>query len=96
MKKRKITEESIPVPALAAHILKLKNLFLITLQIEYFLMFIYFWKREGEREKTQAGEGKKERGTEPVTGLKFMNREIMTWAKVAHSANWATQVPPFG
>ena len=31
--------------------------------------------------------------TEPNVGLKPMNREIMTWAEVGRSTDWATQVP---
>ena len=31
--------------------------------------------------------------TEPDMGLKLMNCEIMTWAKVGCSTNWTTQVP---
>ena len=32
-------------------------------------------------------------GKEPYVGLKLMNREIMTRAKVGRPTNWATQVP---
>ena len=49
------------------------------------------------------GEGQRERGTENPTwalcwqqwarhGLELMSHEIMTWAEVRHSTNWATQV----
>ena len=30
---------------------------------------------------------------EPDAGLKVMNCEIITWAEVRHSSNWATQAP---
>ena len=66
-------------------------------------MFIF----ERERERMQAMEGQREReteseagsrlwavSTEPDAGLEPTNRDIMTWAKVGHSSDWATQVPP--
>ena len=31
--------------------------------------------------------------TEPDAGLELTNREIMTWAEVGHSTDWATQAP---
>ena len=31
--------------------------------------------------------------TEPSVGLEPMSSEIMTWAKVRRSTNWATQAP---
>ena len=31
--------------------------------------------------------------TEPNAGLKLTNQEIMTWAEVWHSTDWATQMP---
>ena len=48
------------------------------------------WRRD-----TQSEEGSRLRAisTEPDTGLKLMNREIMTWADVGHSSDWATQAP---
>ena len=72
-------------------------------------MFIYLWERERERERERevwAGEGQKEGDTEseadsrlqavitePDAGLELTDREIMTWAEVGHSTNWATQAP---
>ena len=65
-------------------------------------MLIYFWERE-----SATGEGQRERKREkqriqsqlhadarkPDAGLKLMNLEIMTWAEVRRSTNWATQAP---
>ena len=31
--------------------------------------------------------------TEPDVGLELTNREIMTWAEVGRSTNWAIQAP---
>ena len=69
-----------------------------------FLMFIYFWERETEcewgRDRDREGDTESEAGsrhwavsTEPNTGPEFTSHEIMTWAKVGHSTNWATQAP---
>ena len=56
-------------------------------------------------ERVQAGEGQGEgdRGSEagsvlkaePDVQLELTNLKIMTWAKVGHSADWATQMPLF-
>ena len=68
----------------------------------FFLMFIYFW----ERDRVWVGEGR-ERETQnpkqvpgsalsaqsPDMGLELTNLEIMTWARVGCSTNWATQAP---
>ena len=67
-----------------------------------FLMFIF----ERERDRVRAGEEQRERdteseadsrlravSTEPDAGLELMNHEIMTWAKVRRSTDWATQAP---
>ena len=69
-------------------------------------MFIYFWERETKHERGGA-ERERERDTESEagsrlwavrtesrTGLKLMNREIMTWAEVGCLTKWATQAPP--
>ena len=65
-------------------------------------MFIYFWdrerqsmnrggaEREGDRE-SEAGSRLWAVSTEPDAGLKLMDREIMTWAKVGRLTDWATQ-----
>ena len=57
-------------------------------------MFSYFW--EGERETQNPKEAPDSRAvsTEPDAGLELTDREIMTWAKVRRSADWATQAPP--
>ena len=65
-------------------------------------MFIYFWGKD----RAQAGEGQPERetkseagsrlqavSTEPDMELELTDREIMTWAEVRRSTDWATQVP---
>ena len=70
----------------------------------FFFKFIYlFWERQTE----QVGKRQRERGreripsrlhttsAEPYVGLKLTNREMVTWAKVRHLTDWATQVPPF-
>ena len=68
-------------------------------------MFIIF---EGDRE-TEHEQGRSTKGdteskvgsrlwavsTEPDAGLKPTDREIMTWAEVGCSTDWATQAPPF-
>ena len=68
-------------------------------------MFIYIWERE--RDRVWAGKGNRERetehkagsrlsavSTEPDAGLKHVNFEIMTWAKVGcPTDDWVTQEP---
>ena len=69
-----------------------------------FLMFIYFSQRE--RDRARVGEGQRERetesemgsrlwavNTEPHSGLKLTDHEIMIWAEVSHSTDWATRAP---
>ena len=70
-----------------------------------FILSLFIFERE--RETAWAGEGQREKGdteseagsrlwpvsTEPYTGLKLTNREIMTWAEIGHLTDWATQVP---
>ena len=68
-------------------------------------MFNYFWERE--RESASRGGAEKEGDTESKAGsrlwafstepdaeLELTSHEIMTWAKVRRSADWATQAPP--
>ena len=63
-------------------------------------------ERERERDRAWVGEGKREPetqskagsrlwavSTETDWGLKLMNSEIMTWAKVRCLSYWATQMP---
>ena len=70
----------------------------------FFLIFIYFWDRE--RDRAWVGEGQRERDTEseagsrlwaispePEAGLEPTDREIVTWAEVGRSTDWATQAP---
>ena len=63
-------------------------------------MFIYFWdrerqsmngggpEREGDRE-SEAGSRLRAVSTEPDAGLELTDREIMTWAEVGGSTDWA-------
>ena len=69
-------------------------------------MFILFlterdraWVGEGQRERerdteSETGSGLWAISTEPHAGLKLTDLEIMTWAKVGRSTDWATQAPP--
>ena len=70
----------------------------------FFLMFIYFWRRErqsvsrggSEREgdtESEAGSRLWDVSTEPHTWLELMNPEVMTWADVRHLTDWAFQPP---
>ena len=69
-------------------------------------MFIYFWQRERERQSMSGGGAEREGdtkweagsrlwavSTEPDVGLELRDHEIMTWAEVRHSTDWAIQVP---
>ena len=67
-------------------------------------MCIYFWDRErqsmngggAEREgdtESEAGSRLWAISPEPYTGLELTDREIVTWAEVGHSTDWATQAP---
>ena len=69
-------------------------------------MFINFWQgerqsvsREGaEREgdtESEAGSRLRAVSTEPDAGLEPTNHEIMTWAEVGCSTDWATQAPQY-
>ena len=49
-------------------------------------------EREGDTE-SEAGSRLRAVSTEPDVGLEFTTCEIMTWAEVGHSTNWATQRP---
>ena len=66
-------------------------------------MFIYF---EREREHVPVEEGQREEDTEPKAGFRLRavstepdtrveltNHQIMTWAEVERSTDWATQAP---
>ena len=68
-----------------------------------FFYIYYFWQTE--RDRAQVGEGQRETKTQNPkqapgselsaqgAGLELTNPEIMTWAEVGRSTNWATQVP---
>ena len=49
-------------------------------------------EREGDTE-SETGSRLRAVSTEPDTGLEPTDREIMTWAEVGRSTNWATQGP---
>ena len=51
-------------------------------------------EREGDTEP-EAGSSLWAVSTEPDTGLKPMNHDIVTWAEVRRLTDWATQVPLF-
>ena len=54
------------------------------------------WVGQGQREmetESEAGSRLWAVSTEPDPGLELTDCEIMTWAEVEHSTNWATQVP---
>ena len=75
---------------------KMKHLFFLI-----FLMLIYFWEtehkqgrgRERGRHRIQGRIQALSVSTEPDAGLELTNHEIMTWAKVEHLTDWATQEP---
>ena len=79
--------------------------FVIYILLIYFLS-LFILKREREHQAYEPGEGQREgsegskagsmlwaASTEPNTWLKLTNGEIMTWAKVGHLTDWATQAP---
>ena len=49
-------------------------------------------EREGDTE-SEAGSRLWAVSTEPDAGLELTDREIMTWAEVGRSTDWATQAP---
>ena len=49
-------------------------------------------EREGDTE-SEAGSRLQVVSNEPDAGLELANREIMTWAQVRRSTDWATQAP---
>ena len=54
------------------------------------------WVGEGQREReteSEAGSQLWAVSTEPDAGLKPTNLEIVTWAEVGRSTDWATQAP---
>ena len=76
--------------------------------ILFIYLFLYLFSFEKQWDKAWAGEGQRQEetqnlkqtpgfekavSTEPDAGLEPMNCEIMTWAEVGRSTNWATQAP---
>ena len=67
--------------------------FLLFTYLFFNVFNVYFWES-----RSMSGEGKRARETENLkqalhsVGLEPSNREIMTWAKVRCSTDWATQV----
>ena len=75
----------------------------------FFFFYVYlFWERERKRERkstrwggteregdteSEAGSRRRAVSTEPVVRLEPTNCEIMTWAEVGRSTDWATQAP---
>ena len=71
---------------------------------------VYFWERKTETEHDQGKGREREADTESEAGSRFWavttepdarleltdHHEIMTWAHVAHSTEWATQAPQEG
>ena len=49
-------------------------------------------ERKGDTE-LEAGSGLWAVSTEPDAGLELTDREIITWAEVGRSTDWATQAP---
>ena len=67
-------------------------------------MFIYFWQRQRQNASglgaERKGDTEAEAGSrlwaiskEPDAGLELTSCEIMTWAEVGRSTDWATQAP---
>ena len=69
-------------------------------------MFIYFWERERQRQNVSGSETEREGdkeseaasrlwavSTESDTVLELTKCKIMTWVKVGHLTDWATQAP---
>ena len=97
------TLSSAPLGTLYSHIINPRKSILF---FKYFLnIFLCLFLRERETECEQARG--RERGrhriwsrlcaisTQPDAGLEPTSREIMTWAEVRCSTDWATQVPLF-
>ena len=70
-------------------------------------MFIYFWRRETEKQSMSRAGAERQGNTESEAGfrlwavsiepdaqLELTNCKIMTWAEVGHPTDWATQAPP--
>ena len=72
----------------------------------FFNVYFSFWQRRRWRQSMSGGGAKREGdaeseagsrlwavSTEPDTGLELTDCEIMTWAEVGRSTDWATQAP---
>ena len=74
-------------------------------QKTFFFFNVYFWERDTQ--STSRGGAERERGGHRIWsrfqalschprawgGLELMNHEIVTWVKVRHLTDWATQAP---
>ena len=75
----------------------------LSLFLSLFLLFIYFWERDrtwvgggAEREgdtESEAGSRLSAVSTELDSGLELRSCELLTWAEVRHSIDWARQPP---
>ena len=74
--------------------------FITYIQHPVLIQHLFIFERETEREsgrgrerETESGAGSRLRAvsTEPDAGLELTSHEIMTWAEVGRSTNWATQ-----
>ena len=77
--------------------------YLPCLFVSMYLLCLFIFETEHKLERgrdrnthteSEAGSRLRAVSTEPNARLESTNREIMTWAKVRHLTNWATQVPP--
>ena len=72
----------------------------------FFNVYSFFWETERDRAQVEEEQREREGGreseagsrlravsTEPDVGLELTTCEIMTWAEVGHSTDWATQAP---
>ena len=64
----------------------------------FFNAYLFFESKQGRDFGGVGGETEDTKqfcanSREPDAGLKLMTLEIITWAQVGHSTNWATQVP---
>ena len=72
----------------------------------FFNVYLFLTERERQRDRVWVGRGRERGGhriwsssrlwavsTETDTGLKLTDCEIMTWAEVGRSTDWATQAP---
>ena len=74
-------------------------LFIFIFFLNFFNVYLFLRQRETEHERGR-GRHRMEAGfrlwaisPEPDVGLELTDREIVTWAEVGRSTDWATQVP---